>query len=1735
MHLEKMPSTFPRIKLSDLFKVWGVMSLTLYCSAALSDTTSALSNNTLAANGEQHTILNISTFGRYAITVHSEQGTGLQLIDRMTGPGPINGKSGQKDGRLDLFLERGEYKIVTHAHEKGSGKLKLAAHSFTERHTASTPRLIELKPVQTRLEDFQQISYWLEIKQRRRVAIEAAGRSLGDLRLWKDGDWLVDTLPTHKTVTPQKGKPLDVYQLNAQLEPGMYLLTLYGGPAQIWSEDSDEQPLHIRYGIPKLSVADRRSRQISPFGIDRWLVPKPANYFRLELPTASDATLRVADYQSSAPFAEGYRNAKIDKTSLPPVVELTSSSGNDYQRVSVEGEANLVYTLQHFEHRYYYNINNEGNFWISTLHSGAGADSVDATSILTVRPRRSKEQLLDTRTVELSMQHGWQRRFNLLDPLTLYLHVPQGGRYQLTGTGEGVAARYKIEPFLTSRPKNYRSPPFKDSGHIWALDPGYYVLSIKPTLKGILNLTIRPEGLAIPPEGITSPSVASGTRYSNVKLKFNTHYKLYLNQQPGVKAGLVLRELPIDLDEGLPVNQRSGEVLKIPVKTSEPGVIRALDSHGQALALSINGSATVKSAQVSAGQYTVGIKNQSQKTISYSLTFEPKRLASNTPLPQIPNSDSTDKPRFPILSSTKPAFLNLAQNQTATYNVKVTKPSLYRLETSGLLSTEGNLRTRTELSLVRRLSNGVGRNFLIQQYLREGDYQLSIKPRGKSQGRTRLSLQQTTLINNGQLTDGVTARFTLPADRGLAYEFQIKEKSHYRLRALGPSKARNIRLEDADGWPIITPNRSGDLEHDFKPGHYRLIIQPKDTASRVISLLEKLPPEFRYAGHGPHALPLAKSVQHLWLEPGTDEHEASEQKDQWNFTLTAPADTRIKLDNEMAGELLKLLANGQTETVAKVSATKVWENHLEGGRYRLMLHNQRNNNRVEYNLRIDTDQLLPGQTREISVPGELSLSLGETSLMELSAFAKGDVRAWLYDDKNQLIAKNDDRADDWNFLIARRLDAGQYRLRIESLGQGATSTRVSLRIPTEKKEAALKLPASRKIADEMLHLFPIESPKGKTLLTVTADSVDTVGITLEINNGSGWQWAGTSIAKKARLLLPLGNARPPAQLRLRLWSVDRRGADIKLRIEAHQPKPLGEKVRTLTLKPLGKNSMLAVAAITVSRPGIFALSSEADLLASGQALQALQLTGASPLAANTGTLWLAAESNQPVKARIKRLSLQTQKPLQMTLPQRQAAYVNVTAGDGPLLVLAESRSGQVGLQLLDKNQSSANHNNVTLSKRGMVSALLSPKQPKAKLWNGGNAGEALETSLRTYRFTKAIVTTAVAGVTDSALPAMSTLVFDLPPGLKHLQMALPAHTAALLSNKGQIERLHWSGDTPLNLGMESHAKRLTLLHAAESTAQLRLEINRLSTQDGRLPAISANRLYRHSNARSGVQQFAVRLPDDGRRYTLRTRGPAKASLLQDDGTVLHGEDLALNASGILQLRHEPGLLMVWLESREQTATPKTQKALTFDVPVTLDLRDDLPPQRLQTQQGVVLHLHSSTPLITRLHHADGAEQVQAYPHGASADIYLPGGETQLSLTSITGQPLSGKLNLSTSPLTEITEGIGPERLLAAGGGQLFSFTLDKSTTVGIGLQASSDLIRGVLMNAKGNIIGRGVVQMMELPAGHYVLAVYAPPEDKPVRIRPVLIGTQPKETAPPKEVIQRYLQAAGVKMSEEKR
>src|SRR5262245_6765667 len=152
---------------------WMWAGVALAARAAADAPPAVLSRATVPARGRQEAVLRVGAFGRYAIRVASPQGTALQLVDRIAGPGETRGTVGKTDGRLDVFLDRGEYQVVTWAHESGSGDARLDVRGFTEQNAPAPPLLVELKPVESTLDDLEQRSYWLDVKERRRVTLEA--------------------------------------------------------------------------------------------------------------------------------------------------------------------------------------------------------------------------------------------------------------------------------------------------------------------------------------------------------------------------------------------------------------------------------------------------------------------------------------------------------------------------------------------------------------------------------------------------------------------------------------------------------------------------------------------------------------------------------------------------------------------------------------------------------------------------------------------------------------------------------------------------------------------------------------------------------------------------------------------------------------------------------------------------------------------------------------------------------------------------------------------------------------------------------------------------------------------------------------------------------------------------------------------------------------------------------------------------------------------------------------------------------------------------------------------------------------------------------------------------------------------------------------------------------------------------------------------------------------------------
>ena len=98
------------------------------------------------AHGRNETLLHISVLGYYSLQVQSDQGTKIEIVDRMAGPFAAAGSAGEQDGRLDLLLDKGTYKIRLQSHEEGVGTLKVAVRPFVE--IGSPDKLLSLDAYQ---------------------------------------------------------------------------------------------------------------------------------------------------------------------------------------------------------------------------------------------------------------------------------------------------------------------------------------------------------------------------------------------------------------------------------------------------------------------------------------------------------------------------------------------------------------------------------------------------------------------------------------------------------------------------------------------------------------------------------------------------------------------------------------------------------------------------------------------------------------------------------------------------------------------------------------------------------------------------------------------------------------------------------------------------------------------------------------------------------------------------------------------------------------------------------------------------------------------------------------------------------------------------------------------------------------------------------------------------------------------------------------------------------------------------------------------------------------------------------------------------------------------------------------------------------------------------------------------------------------------------------------------------
>lgn len=1640
-----------------------------------------------------HAALTVPVAGRYTLTAQSAEGVALRLIDRMSGELARDGVAGTRDGRLDLFLDAGDYRLLVERAPKASGRIALAA-----RHVAADgpePQLVRFAQRQTTLVDGQARAWWIRVDEARVVTLEAAGRSLSTLQVWQDGRWLHATGPRCREVQPSVGQPIRRCTLTPRLPPGLHRVVAYGGQGLDWSEKGlAPDALHLRWGVPQLAPAGVRRVEVGSSGISRFHVPAGVAGARLSLALPGTATLRVAPWTPERLFQRTSGSGRIAQDARQHVTEVRRTQAPAL--IEIEAAPGTIGTLRWFPRQSTTQLEGPGHWRVGSVH--ADDDGVPVTGVL-YRSEAGRSRIIAESVITVGPGQPLNRRFNLSATSEIFLRVAADMQLQATATG----ARLRLIPLWTQAPPDYRAPDL-----ISQLDqqvaPGLYRLTLQPDRPGITELTVVGAGEAVPTAQTPTPTALA---FDPVELGQGEQAFVLRADAPGTAEPYAIK-LPVDLRGGMPLTLAPGQALSLPIQPGS-GVAELIAATGERLALSADDGRQTDALTLNPSLDRVRVHNTLQRWVHAEL-----RAATPPDMPLAPLSaaDRAALPTPPLLKAGERVGHTLARNGQATWRLQVPAAGGYMAESTGLLATRGALRTATRLSVARtdaavplpttrrhiprRASSaqGSGRNFGIARYLRAGEYLLTVNALGQSAGRMGVRLQAAPLRDEGPLRMGRVARVQAAPGESVAYTVTLDAETKVRIESEGPAGHVRCRIEDADAWPIGKPEQRCERVHTLAAGAWRIILPPTRTGGLRRTRIIALNASERLTGAGPHVIGLGAAIKARWQEPPAGTERAPQV---FRFAMPAQASVSLSAPDTM---LMEIFA-GSTR-VARVSPGRTWNGALAAGDHTLHVQGARRDDGVDYAFRLESEALLPGLTRRVEVDSSkrttVEMIIGVTGLYALSTDGSSDARIEVLSADGRLIDVADDRPDDWNARLTRRLEPGRYTVRIE-LADRYDSTRLSL-------THALPTPGDPIALGEARTLTPTTTG---TLLPLTGEgdliaarltAAENVGLALEAAQQAGWRTIASSEGRA-----PLIAARPgKGKLRLRIWSLDGLERPASLTVHALRPKAIAEAAwqRGATLPA----QRISAVRPTV-KPGGFIIAPTPGLLmcATVGAGCVDARPGGWPINADgaifvgvggqvRGRRVVADEADGPA------FSVQTPAPL------------NLPRGRGPVLFKASAPIGQPAARIGEGPSAQVRGQALAVDLRGTA--------PTATVWSTDE--QVLQLRARAWRLVAGETTALPSARTSVTVPPSMTRSLTVPAGDLRLRVVVPTDGAALLPRRNGPPVLAWGAHGPTVDSAHQVTGTVVLFNPTPRPAVFDLE----PVRDARPapPAIAMAQPFEARTVRSGVVRLAVESAPGAQ---LTVRG-ATARYRLSDGRVRwlrDGDRTPVEAGGTLVIRHGVGPVLAWIGDAQRPgpwATSVDTAAIPVDGDRHLSLSGDA---QAFTMNGAprMLHLRLAGDAVLRVEPTGGAAQVLL---GGAHDVWLPDGAARVTARGLGGGPLAAQLLISSSRPQALTEGVGEPVLLAPGDTRVYRFETTRKAAIGVGIRADADRVQASVYNMRGERIARGGSVMPKLTAGAWLLALHLPADAAPVQARPTLVGIAPRGDQPPPATVRKYVENA---------
>ena len=1686
------------------------------------------------ADGKHQTQLIVTNPGMYHIAVQSGQGSGLELIDRMNGIIAESGGAGKSDGFFDILLDIGSYRLSIYSVKNGLGTAKVSTQSFQSRQKVANiskfPQLQYHQLIQSELKSREKISFWVNFTNRKQFNLEAMGRSLSTCLLWKNGVWLSEINATKSKYEVKNGQPMTYVEFHQTLNPGLYLLSCYGSTVNKWASETSQHPFYLRMGIPELPENGMEKISISPFGRDVYLAPKNTNFFQVSRDQKKDTNLQVHRYRNNqSRFNSAFRktHAKITKKSKFPWCQVKTKD-RAKQLVVVQSQPGDIIRLRYLNNRIKSIFNKKsGPYWISTVESVEGLDSLEFTPFL-----MDKRKLVNAQIPEVGLQDIIKRKTNLFGKTHIWFFVQNNGKYQIIENQYSAAkGRFTIS---NNRYKKVRPVSSKQKNQ-YVLKKGYYSLSISPEKKGILEFALIPQSMTSQTETLFKQSGIVPKNKSpqafiltNQNIKYSTRTELIVNQRFSVEVGLINRKLPLNLRENLPLYLNANQEVLIQFDANGEERLEVIPNREGPFILKLNEALIQSGAKIPKGRHELLVKNSgSQKDIFLVKTIPTNldRLNQEQISDQISLGD-----QFFELPFDQVLYQHFNQKERRSFRLNITEPRIYRLETMGLLEMGLKIRTGVFAKMFTAKANGVGRNAIVQQFLKSGVYYVTVQPYGKSTGQAGILVTKANAKKLATLKHEAINRQTVEANTAIIYPIEIKKTGIYQIQTLGMQKAFQSRFDDSRGWPLVKPGKQGSIKLQLDPGIYYYYSLPSALESKRVTTI------FKYMDHADHLkereskqIHLNRKIKAVWRET------ENRQEDRYELEVPAALDIQFSLSKNFEMNLLQENSDFQYSFKSYGGVPPIKK--LQPGRYFLYVNSIEINDKVPYELSLRAPgQLAPGLNHYLSsFPTELKVSLAEQSIVDIFSFGLADTSARLSikDDEGdwQLIAKNDDRESDWNFLISSTLNPGIYQLRVdlESSQNNATYIQMETRSIVEEEQVSIPFSFEEVIGNEVIEI-PILVPEDG-IVKFENNSSSTVQLQVFYNE--------KIIAESLNhLYLPL---RENQQYTLRLKRLNTLRDSIQitgiLLNTQSQDLLLGQESRfkiinsdetALRITALGEFSYYFKG-----RPAFYYCAYEFDQQCEYRSLQ--------PFYFNDGNGWMIpADSDLSTDIAVTPFQIDQIEKLDFKLSEIPMLF-NITGTQEHLTLLkVESVNQQIGINLNHlQNESTRQFNwlEMGFSKNQTFIATDIEENITVKIWSSERNTSLTDVSLQlqTIPIVDQYEITSFNDNSQNHLLPESAHLIEVNPDPGWLNVILQKGLTLVKIKEGIPTQVATAEHSNQMFSIKLENEKLYIYNTTLQNRIYRLVQQYYQFSDAPDVSISAlNPSFASFFENKGIVQLNIEEQILGDRVYVD--GDVKScKLFGRDGTIgkcILGIKGNRFSPGVLRLQHERGLVSVWMGGSFNDYKAHLGKVAA--TPKLLLLNHGVGTLNNETE---LWELNLAEPQLLVIDHSVGgltyiqkdktivAGKTSKNVAGRQIVHYLEAGDYQIITKPLTGLTQNGKMTISLYPPESLfeTEHLQLNKLLTPNEFHLFTFELDQSSHIGCGVNTEFDNIQAQLFNGQFQKISEGPLMVNHLETGRYILIVHSENTDETMLYQPLLYGTKGMEQRMPPAVLEGYV------------